>query len=88
MCHIKIIYISSHIHCTERRYFLRITIIGSGPEEYRQWFGWVESKLRFLVLKLEQVRLSLSLSLSSLSLSLSVCLSVSLSVSLCVSDCV
>ncbi len=36
------------------RYFLRITIIGSGPEEYRQWFGWVESKLRFLVLKLEQ----------------------------------
>lgn len=36
------------------RYFLRITIIGTGPDEYRQWFGWVESKLRFLVLKLEQ----------------------------------
>ena len=87
MCHIKIVYISSHIHCTERRYFLRITIIGSGPEEYRQWFGWVESKLRFLVLKLEQVRLSLSVSLS-VCLSLSLCLSVSLSVSLCVSDCV
>ena len=36
------------------RYFLRIGILASGEEEYRQWFGWVESKLRFLVLKLEQ----------------------------------
>jgi hypothetical protein len=36
------------------RYFLRIAILAVDADTYRQWFGWVESKLRFLVLKLEQ----------------------------------
>jgi hypothetical protein len=31
------------------RYFLRIAILAATPHEYRQWLGWVESKMRFLV---------------------------------------
>jgi len=35
------------------RHFLLIQVRANGDQVYRQWMGWVESKLRFLVRKLE-----------------------------------
>jgi len=39
---------------TRYRFYLQIDCISSNEEDHRKWEGWIESKLRFLVLNLEQ----------------------------------
>ncbi|KAF2078416.1 hypothetical protein CYY_000283 [Polysphondylium violaceum] len=39
---------------TRYRFYLQIDCIAGNEEDHRKWEGWIESKLRFLVLNLEQ----------------------------------
>eukprot|EP00736_Rhodelphis_marinus_P004647 Rmarinus@m.16806 len=41
---------------SESKHYLQITISADTEENFRRWFGWCESKIRFLILNLERVQ--------------------------------